>query len=83
MPRSSKRKRAARVEHNIPNEDDEVEVVSAPEDDEDLELDIDRRENQRENGYANPLFEVEAELWDTFREEFHECAHRTSCIIHG
>jgi hypothetical protein len=83
MPRSSKRKRAARVETNIPNEDGEVEVVSAPEDDEELELDIEGRENQGENGDANRLFEVEAELWDTFREEFHECAHRTSWMIHG
>jgi hypothetical protein len=80
MPRSSKRKRATRLEANIPDEDDEVEVVSAPEDDGELELelDIEGRENQEGNGDANRLFEVEAELWDTFREEFHECARRTS-----
>jgi hypothetical protein len=68
MTRSNKRKRATRIQANIPTEDDEVDVVSAPEDDGEPE----GRENPQENGNANGRFEVEAELWDTFREEFHE-----------
>lgn len=69
MPRSNKRKRAPRVQTKIP--DEETEVVSAAEDGE-SELDTEEPEHQEENGDANHRFEVEAEIWDSFREEFHE-----------
>ena len=74
MPRSSsKRKRAPRVQTEIPDEED-VEVVSVAGDDGEPELDSEKFEGKEENGDANPehRFEVEAEIWDTFREEFHE-----------
>jgi hypothetical protein len=83
MPRSSKRKRATRVDVNILNEDDELGVASEPEDDGEPDLDVEKSENQDENGDANHRFEVEAELWDSFREEFHEGARRSSWIIRG
>lgn len=69
MPRSTKRKRAPRVQTEIP-EEEEVEVVS---DDGEPEIDSEEPEGQEENGDApNHRFEVEAEIWDLFREEFHE-----------
>ena len=68
MPRSTKRKRAPRVQTEIPDEE-EVEIVS---DDGEPELDSEEPEGQEENGDANHRFEVEAEMWDLFREEFHE-----------
>ena len=68
MPRSTKRKRAPRVQTEIPDEE-EVEIVS---DDGEPELDSEEPECQEENGDANHRFEVEAEIWDLFREEFHE-----------
>lgn len=71
MPRSSsKRKRAPRVQTEIPDEED-VEVVSVVGDDGEPELDSIKPE---ENGDAKPChrFEVEAEIWGSFREEFHE-----------
>ena len=74
MPRSnSKRKRAARVQTEILDEED-AEVVSAAGDDGEPELDSEKPEGQEENGDAKPghRFEVEAEIWDSFREEFHE-----------
>lgn len=74
MPRSSsKRKRAPRIQTEIPDEED-VEVVSGAGDDGEPELDSEKPEGQEENGDANPghRFEVEAEIWDSFREEFHE-----------
>jgi hypothetical protein len=76
MTRSSKRKRATRIQANIPNEDDEVDIVSAPEGDEKPDLGSEGRGNLQENGNANGRFEVEAELWDAFREEFHEGSYR-------
>lgn len=82
MPRSSKRKRTSRVQTKIPN-DDEVEMGSAAEDDGEPELDTKERENQEENGAASRRFEVEADLWDSFREEFHEGARCSSWIIRG
>ena len=73
MPRSSKRKRALRVlQAEIPDED--VDGVSAPEDDGEPEMDAEESQRQEENGDANHRFEVEAEIWDSFREEFHEGA---------
>ena len=80
MPRSTKRKRAPRVQTEIPDEE-EVEVVS---DDGEPELDSEEsEEGQEENGDApNHQFEVEAEIWDLFREEFHEgafCCRFGSC----
>ena len=71
MPRSSKRKRAPRIQTEIPDEED-VEVVSAPGDDGEPELDTEEPECKEENGDANHRFEVEAEIWGSFREEFHE-----------
>jgi hypothetical protein len=76
MTRSSKRKRATRIQANNPNEDDEVDVVSAPEDDGEPDIGAKGRESSQENGNVNGRFEVEADLWDTFREEFHEGSHR-------
>jgi len=74
MPRTSKRKRASRVlQAEIVDED--VDVVSAPEDDGDPETDAEEHERREENGDANHRFEVEAEVWDSFREEFHEGAY--------
>jgi hypothetical protein len=72
MPRSSKRKRAPREE--------EVEVVSVPGDDGEPELDIEEPECKEESGDANHRFEVEAEIWDSFREEFHERTFPSSSI---
>jgi hypothetical protein len=74
MPRSSsKRKRAPRIQTEIPDEED-LEVVSAAGDDGEPELDSEKPEGQEENGDTNlgHRFEVEAEIWDSFREEFHE-----------
>ncbi len=76
MPRSSsKRKRAPRVQTEIPDEG-EYDVVSVVGDDGEPELDIEIPEAQEENGDSdtNPghRFEVKAEIWDSFREEFHE-----------
>jgi hypothetical protein len=75
MPRSSsKRKRALRIQTEIPDEE-EVDVVSvAGDDDGEPELDAEKPEGREENGDANPShrFEVEGEVWDSFREEFHE-----------
>ena len=74
MPRSSsKRKRAPRVQTEIPDEED-VDVVSVAGDDGEPELGSEKLEGQEQNGDAKPghRFEVEAEIWDSFREEFHE-----------
>ena len=71
MPRSTKRKRAPRVQTEIPDEED-VDVVSDPGSDGEPELDTEEPECQEQNGDANHRFEVEAEIWDSFREEFHE-----------
>jgi len=69
MPRTNKRKRASRVlQAEISDED--VEVVSEPEDDGEPEIDAEESQRQEEN--ANHRFEVEVEIWDSFREEFHE-----------
>jgi hypothetical protein len=73
MPRSSKRKRASRVSRTGVT-DEELDVVSAPEDDGEPELDEEEPQRQEENGDADHRYEVEAEIWDTFREEFHEGA---------
>jgi hypothetical protein len=73
MPRSTKRKRPPRVQTEVPDEE-EVEVVSEPGSDGEPELDIEEPERQEENGDTNHRFEVEAEIWDLFREEFHEGA---------
>ncbi|KAN0105254.1 hypothetical protein V8E52_011242 [Russula decolorans] len=84
MPRSSsKRKRALRVQTGIPDEED-VEVVSAAGDDGEPELDSEKPEGQEENGDANPghRFEVEAEIWDSFREEFHEAVEQLPLYLH-
>jgi hypothetical protein len=80
MPRSSnKRKRASRVlQAEILDED--VEVVSEPEDDGEPEMDAEESQRQEENGDANHRFEVEAEIWDSFREEFHEGAYLSRLI---
>ena len=73
MPRSSsKRKRAPaapRVQAEIPDEED-VEVVSVAGDDREPERDFEKPEGSGDaKGHR---FEVEAEIWDSFREEFHE-----------
>lgn len=84
MPRSSsKRKRAPRVQTEIPDEED-VEVVSVAGDDGEPELDSENPEGQEENGDANPRhrFEVDAEVWGSFREEFHEGDVPFSFLIH-
>lgn len=75
MPRSSsKRKRASRVlQAEILDED--VEVVSEPEDDGEPEIDAEGSQRREENGDAKHRFEVEVEIWDSFREEFHEGAY--------
>jgi hypothetical protein len=70
MPRSSKRKRTSRVQADIPDED--VDVDSAQEGDGEPELDMEESKYQEENGDANHQLEVEAEIWDSFREEYHE-----------
>ncbi|KAH9977226.1 hypothetical protein BGW80DRAFT_1288047 [Lactifluus volemus] len=82
MTRSSKRKRATRIQANNPNEDDEVDVVSAPEDDGEPDLGAKGRESSQENGNVNGQFEVEADLWDTFREEFHEAVEQLPLYLH-
>jgi hypothetical protein len=71
MPRSSKRKRASRVPRTGIT-DEEIDAVSAPSDDGEPELDAEGHQHQKENGDANRRYEVEAEIWDSFREEFHE-----------
>jgi hypothetical protein len=76
MPRSHKRKRPPRVQAEIL--DEQVEVVSAPEDDGEPELDTEEPQRQDEIGDANHRVKVEAEIWDTFREEFHEGAYPLS-----
>ncbi|KAH8983586.1 hypothetical protein EDB86DRAFT_2966390 [Lactarius hatsudake] len=68
MPRSNKRKRASRVQAEIPDEDD-APAASVLEDD---ELDTEKLEHKEESVEVNHRLEVEAELWDLFREEFHE-----------
>ena len=73
MPRSSKRKRASRVSQ-IGITDEEVDVVSAHEDDGDPELDAEDPPLKEENDDASHRYDVEAEIWDSFREEFHEGA---------
>jgi len=37
---------------------------------------------QEKNGDANPRFEVEAEIWDSFREEFHEAVEQLPLYLH-
>jgi hypothetical protein len=69
MPRSHKRKRPPREIL-----DEQVDVVSAPEDDGEPELDTEDSQRQDEIGDANHRVKVETEIWDTFREEFHEGA---------
>lgn len=84
MPRSSsKRKRAPRIQTEIPDEED-VEVVSVAGDDGEPELDSEKPEGREENGDANPghRFEVEAEIWDSFREEFHEAVEQLPLYLH-
>jgi hypothetical protein len=66
MPRSSKRKRALRVQAEVA--DEEVDIASAPDDD----REPGDPEHKGENGDTNHRLEVEAEIWDSFREEFHE-----------
>lgn len=74
MPRTSKRKRASRV-RQAEIVDEDVDVVSAPEDDGEPETDAEGHQRREENGDANHRFEVQAEVWDSFREEFHEGAY--------
>ena len=82
MPPRSKRKRTSRVQTDIPDEDNAPGVVSVPsEDDEGFELDTAKPELKEESVEANPQLEVEAELWDSFREEFHEGMRRFCSII--
>jgi hypothetical protein len=82
MPRS-KRKRASRVQTDIPDEDSVPGVVSVPpEEDEEFELDTAKPELKEESVEANPRLEVEAELWDSFREEFHEGMRRFHSMIY-
>ncbi len=76
MPRSIKRKRASRVQAEIPDEDDTPGVVSVPPEDD--ELDTEKPEYKEESVEASSRLEVEAELWDLFREEFHEGMRRFS-----
>jgi hypothetical protein len=52
--------------------DEDVEVVSELEDDGEPEIDAEGSQRQEENGNTNHRFEVEVEIWDSFREEFHE-----------
>lgn len=82
MPRS-KRKRASRVQTDILDEDNAPGVISVPpEDDEGFELDTTKPELKEESVEANPRLEVEAELWDSFREEFHEGMCRFSSMFY-
>ncbi|KAI0303430.1 hypothetical protein B0F90DRAFT_1710946 [Multifurca ochricompacta] len=84
MPRSNKRKRASLVQAEILDEDNEIEEVSVSEGDGEPDL------NTEEPGYqegntdleANHKFEVEAELWDSFREEFHEAVEQLPLYLH-
>ncbi|KAF8270371.1 hypothetical protein EI94DRAFT_1723065 [Lactarius quietus] len=83
MPRSSKRKRVSRVQDEVPDEDDAHGVVSvAPEDGEGTELDPIKSEHRGESVDVNPKLEVEAELWDSFREEFHEAVEQLPLYLH-
>lgn len=76
MPRS-KRKRASRVQTDAQDEDSAPGVASVPpEDDEGVELDSVKPEYKEESVETNRRPEVEAELWDSFREEFHEGMRR-------
>ena len=80
MPRSSKRKRLSRVQAD---EDNAHGVESVPpEDDEETELDTIKPEQQEESIEASSRLEVESELWDSFREEFHEGMRHFSWIIY-
>ena len=72
MPRSSKRKRVSHIQDDVPDEDDAPGVSVPPEGDEGGKLDIIKPEQQEESVETNGRLEVEAELWDSFREEFHE-----------
>ncbi|KAH9998985.1 hypothetical protein BJV77DRAFT_978333 [Russula vinacea] len=81
MPRSTKRKRAPRVQTEIPDEED-VDVVSVPGSDGEPELDTEEPECQEQNGDANHRFEVESEIWDSFREEFHEAVEQLPLYLH-
>jgi hypothetical protein len=82
MPRSSKRKRVSHVQDEFPDEDNAPGVSVPPEDDEEMELDVIKPEQQEESVGANRGLEVEAELWDSFREEFHEGTRRFSSIVY-
>ncbi|KAF8479005.1 hypothetical protein DFH94DRAFT_682571 [Russula ochroleuca] len=81
MPRSIKRKRAPRVQTEIPDEED-VDVVSVPGSDGEPELDTEEPECQEQNGDANHRFEVEGDIWDSFREEFHEAVEQLPLYLH-
>ncbi|KAH9057162.1 hypothetical protein EDB83DRAFT_2225038 [Lactarius deliciosus] len=78
MPRSNKRKRVSRVQAEIPDEDD-APGASVPEDD---ELDTEKPVHKEESVEVNPRLEVEAELWDLFREEFHEAVEQLPLYLH-
>ena len=82
MPRSSKRKRVSHVQDDVLDEDDAPGVSVPLEDDEGTELDIIKPEQQEESVETNRRLEVEAELWDSFREEFHEGTRRFSSVTY-
>jgi len=71
MPRISKRKRVSRVPTDIRDEE-EIETNSAQDGDGEPELHTDEPEYHEENGDADHRLDVSPELWDSFREEFHE-----------
>ncbi|KAI9455562.1 hypothetical protein BJY52DRAFT_1279527 [Lactarius psammicola] len=80
MPRSNKRKRVSRVQAEILDEDDAPGVVSVPPEDD--ELDTEKPEPKEESVEASHRPEVEAELWDLFREEFHEAVEQLPLYLH-
>ncbi|KAH9171530.1 hypothetical protein EDB89DRAFT_1971730 [Lactarius sanguifluus] len=80
MPRSNKRKRASRVQAEIPDEDD-APGASVPEDEEE---DTEGPEHKEESVEVNRRLEVEAELWDfvpTAVEQLPLYLHRTYALL--
>ncbi|KAI0262934.1 hypothetical protein BC834DRAFT_889751 [Gloeopeniophorella convolvens] len=95
MPRRDKRRRSSRAQVEVPPpEEDEVEVISIPGDDGEPEIDPEEAEaqspqaeepepeNGEQNGGAESQVEVEAEIWDAFREEFHEAVEQLPLYLH-
>lgn len=71
----------------FPDEVNALDIVSVPPgDDKGTELGTEKVEHQEEGVEqgveANHRPEVEVELWDLFREEFHEGMHRFSSMTY-